>query len=136
MFNKALIGAVLVMGIVVVMMWRSNLAMARELGQARQSIDQAEITNGENLMTISDLRTNLVQCMNEKAIDEMANKETVRELEESIKDLEEAEPQTRIIREEIFREPSCEELGAIDIAGVCPALASSLRERADRLSQN
>lgn len=55
--------------------------------------------------------------------------ETALELERARNDLLSRQPEVIIKREEIFREPSCNELNQIDIAAQCPALAERMRVR-------
>ena len=135
MLSKVLGGALLAMGIAIFFMWRANAALNEDIGAARISIEQAALTNTTNLVTITNLTTEINQCVEQQAIDEAANQETLVALRVQIADLEAREPLVRIIREEIFRDPSCEVLGNLDLGAACPALVDSLRERSFGLDQ-
>ncbi len=135
MLSKVLGGALLAMGIAIFFMWRANAALNEDLGAAKISIEQAELTNTTNLVTITNLTTEINQCVEQQAIDEAANQDTRVALRVQIADLEAREPLVRIIREEIFRDPSCEVLGNLDLGAACPALVDSLRERSHGLDQ-
>ena len=131
--SKVLMGVSAAMVIAIFFMWRANAALNEEVGAARVSIAQATLTNNTNLVTITNLTTEINQCVEQQAIDEVANQETLVALRVQIADLEAREPLVRIIREEIFRDPSCEVLGNLDLGAACPALVDSLRERSHGL---
>lgn len=134
MLAKILGGVTLAMGIAVFFLFRANASLSEEVGAARLSIEQAAVTNTTNVTTITNLTQQINQCVDERAIDEQANQETLTALRVELAEMEAQEPLVEIIREEIFREPSCAELGALDIGAVCPALAVSLRERSDSIN--
>lgn len=133
MISKVLGGLIVAMGIAVFFLFRANASLNEEVGAARVSIAQAELTNETNIGTIDDLinRNNL--CVSGREADLENNATTVAQLESDFAALAAQEERVRIVREEIFREPSCAELGAISITAVCPALASSLFERSDSI---
>ncbi len=133
MISKVLGGLTVAMGIAVFILFRANASLNEEVGAARVSIAQAELTNETNLATLDDIinRNNL--CVAGRAADLENNATTVAQLESDFAALAAQEERVRIVREEIFREPSCAELGAISISAVCPALASSLLDRADSI---
>lgn len=133
MLSKVLMGVSAAMAIAIFFMWKANAALNHDLGAARISIEQAALTNTTNLVTITNLTTEINQCVDQQAIDEAANQETLVALRVQIADLEAREPLVRIIREEIFRDPSCEVLGNLDLGAACPALVDSLRERSHGL---
>lgn len=133
MLSKVLMGVTAAMVIAIFFMWKANAALNEEVGAARVSIQQAELTNTTNLVTITTLTTQINQCVDQQAIDEAANQQTLVALRVQIADLEAREPLVRIIREEIFRDPSCEVLGNLDLGAACPALVDSLRERSHGL---
>lgn len=133
MISKVLGGLTVAMGIAVFVLFRANASLNEEIGAARVSIAQAALTNTTNVITIDDLVLRNNVCVSQRAADLENNEVTVAQLEADFAALEAQESQVRIIREEIFREPSCAELGAISITAVCPALASSLFNRADSI---
>ncbi len=133
MISKVLGGVTVAMGIVMFFLFRANASLNEEVGAARVSIAQAELTNETNLGTIDDLINRNNVCVAQRAADLENNEATVAQLESDFAALEAQEERVRIVREEIFREPSCAELGAISITAVCPALASSLLNRADSI---
>lgn len=133
MINKIMLGVGGAMAIAMIFMWRANANLNEELGQAEQAIAQAAQTNRENQATIEQLRANLGMCVEQRRVDEQANQETVAQLQRDLDALSLQEERVRVVREEIFREPSCNELGEMDIAGTCPALADELWRIADRL---
>lgn len=132
--SKVLGGAALLMAIALAFTWRQNMKLSEALGAAELSIQQAEVTNEENLSTIMSLQVNLSTCVDQRRVDEQQNQTTIIELRRDIEELEGREQEVRIVREEIFRDPSCAELGAIDIGAACPALGVSLFDRANDLN--
>jgi len=128
--SKVLGGLTIAMAIAVIFLFRANASLNEEVGAARVSIAQAEITNTSNVVTIDGLIISNNLCVAQRAADLENNEATVAQLELDFAALEAREERVRIVREEIFREPSCAELGAISISAVCPALASSLFDRA------
>ena len=133
MISKVLGGVTVAMGIAMFFLFRANASLNEEVGAARVSIAQAELTNETNLGTIDDLINRNNVCVAQRAADIENNEATVAQLESDFAALAAQEERVRIVREEIFREPSCAELGAISITAVCPALASSLLDRADSI---
>lgn len=134
MLSKILGGVTLAMGIAVFFLFKANASLSEEVGAARLSIEQAALTNVTNVTTITNLTQQINQCVDERAIDEQANQETLTALRVELAEMTAREPLVEIVREEIFREPSCAELGALDINAVCPALAVELRQRSDNLN--
>ncbi len=133
MISKVLGGLTIAMGIAVLFLFRANASLNEEIGAARVSVQQAEMTNVSNLTTIDGLIDSNNSCVAQWAADLENNEMTVAQLESDFAALESQKERVRIVREEIFREPSCAELGAISIAAVCPALASSLFDRANSI---
>lgn len=131
--GKVMAGVGVALVIALAFMWRANANLNEELGEARQSIRQAEQTNRENQAAIEELRTNLNTCVEQRRVDQQANEETIAQLESDLEALSLQEEEVRVVREEIFREPSCNELGELDIADSCPALSRELWGLADRL---
>ena len=118
------------------LLWRQNSSLNEDLGQAKAAVTQAAQTNDNNLVTITDLGDRLDKCVADRLVDEAANVAVVSSLNADILRLEEEGFEVRIETEEIFRDPSCEELGNIDVAAACPALAASMRDSADSLNRS
>lgn len=134
MISKILGGVTIAMGIGMFFMFQANASLNEAIGEARITIDLAEATNSENLDTIAALQENLTLCVTQRTVNEQANAIVVSQLQSDLAIAEERTARVEIIREEIFRDPSCAELGALDIGATCPALVSSLLERADDLN--
>lgn len=133
MLSKILGGATAMLLIVTLLLWHNNGELHEKVGKAEAAVTQAKQTNTNNLTTITDLGGRLDSCVTEREVDEAANVAVVSSLNADILRLEEEGFEVRIETEEIFREPSCEELGNLDINAICPALASGLRLSADSL---
>jgi len=130
MLSKVLGGGLAACVVIIGLLWHQNGNLHEDIGTAQAAVNQAVQTNSNNLTTITDLGDRLTQCVTDRQVDEAANIAVVSELKADILDLSQTGMETRIEREEIFREPSCEELGNLDIHAVCPGLASSMRRRA------
>lgn len=135
MLSKALGGSLVVCMIIIGLLWNQNSSLHEDIGIAKAAVSQAKQTNSNNLTTITDLGDRLNECVVERQVDEAANVAVVSALKADILGLEEKGIEIRIEREEIFRDPSCDELGKIDINAACPALASGLRDSADSLNE-
>lgn len=134
--SKGLMIAAGIMAVIALLLWRENSSLHDKLGQAKAAVTQAAQTNSNNLVTITDLGDRLDKCVADRLVDEAANVAVVSALKADILGLEQAGIAVRIEREEIFREPSCEELGELDINAVCPALATGLRDSANSLNRS
>lgn len=122
--------------LVIWFLWNQNGNLQEDIGKAKAAVVQAAQTNSNNLVTITDLGDRLDECVTDRQVDEAANIAVVSALKADILNLEEEGFGVRIEREEIFREPSCEELGELDINAICPALATGLRNSADSLNRS
>jgi hypothetical protein len=120
-----------VMAAALFMMWRANGKLHEEVGSLELSLAQAVATNRSNVVVIDDLVIRNNQCVEDRRVDEERSRSTVMALNQ---DLERLRARPTIVREEVYRDPSCAQLGAIDIAAACPVLASSVRERARGLN--
>jgi len=136
MLSKVLAGGMAIAVVIIIILWNQNGNLHEEMGKAQAAVTQAAQTNSNNLVTITDLGDRLDKCVTDRQVDEVANIAVVSALKADILDLEEEGFGIRIEREEIFREPSCEELGELDIAAICPALATGLRDSADSLNRS
>jgi len=133
MLSKALGGGLALAVIVIVVLWNQNGSLHEEMGKAEAAVTQAAQTNDNNLTTITDLNDRLDTCVMDREVDLTENEAVVSDLHADILRLEETGFEVRIEREEIFREPSCDELGNLDINAICPALATGLRDSANSL---
>jgi len=136
MLSKPLMIATGILAVICLLLWRQNSNLNEEVGKAKAAVAQAAQTNSNNLTTISDLGDRLDRCVADRLVDEAANVAVVSELKADILELEEEGFEIRIETEEIFRDPSCEELGNIDVTAACPALAASMRDSADSLNRS
>ena len=136
MLTKVLGGAMAVCLLVIWFLWNQNGNLQEDIGKAKAAVTQAAQTNSNNLVTITDLGDRLDTCVTDREVDEAANIAVVSSLNADILRLEEQGFEIRIETEEIFRDPSCEELGNIDVTAACPALAASMRDSADSLNRS
>ena len=134
MLSKPLMIATGILAVICLLLWRQNSNLNEEVGKAKAAVAQAAQTNSNNLTTISDLGDRLDRCVADRLVDEAANVAVVSELKADILELEEEGFEIRIETEEIFRDPSCADLGAINIGAACPALVTSLLDRANSLN--
>ncbi len=134
MLSKVLAGGMAIAVVIIIILWNQNGNLHEEMGQAKAAVNQAKQTNTNNLTTITDLGDRLDTCVRDREVDVAAGVAVVSALKADILTLEERGVEVRIQREEIFREPSCEELGNLDINAICPALATGMRVSADSLN--
>lgn len=136
MLSKVLGAAAGLLAIICFLLWKQNGNLQEDIGKAKAAVVQAAQTNSNNLVTITDLGDRLDKCVTDREVDEAANVAVVSSLNADILRLEEQGFEIRIETEEIFRDPSCEELGNIDVTAACPALAASMRDSADSLNRS
>ena len=134
MLSKGLMIATGLMAAALWFLWIQNGNLQEEMGKAKAAVTQAKQTNTNNLTSIADLGDHLDSCVRDREVDVAAGVAVVSALKADILTLEDRGVEIRIEREEIFREPSCEELGSLDITAICPALATGLRVSADSLN--
>ena len=134
MLSKVLGGVTLALGMLVWFLWTQNGNLQEEMGKAKAAVTQAKQTNTNNLTSIADLGDRLDTCVRDREVDVAAGVAVVSALKADILTLEEHGVEIRIQREEIFREPSCDELGSLDITAICPALSTGLRDSANSLN--
>lgn len=134
MLSKVLGGALAVAGIAIWFLWSQNGHLQVEMGKAEAAVSQAAQTNKNNLTEMIDLEDRISTCVRDREVDEAAGVAVVSALKADILTLEERGVEIRIETEEIFREPSCQELGELDVNAICPALATSMRDRANSLN--
>ena len=134
MLSKILGGSLAACLIIIGLLWHQNGNLHEEMGKAKAAVTQAKQTNDNNLTSITDLGDRLDTCVRDREVDVAAGVAVVSALKADILGLEERGVEIRIEREEIFREPSCDELGSLDITAICPALATGLRDSANSLN--
>ncbi len=134
MLSKALGVSLGIAVVVILFLFNQNGNLQEDMGKAKAAVTQAAQTNKNNLASIDDLDIRLGKCVRDREVDVAAGVAVVSALKADILTLEERGIEIRIEREEIFREPSCRELGEMDINAVCPDLATGLRDSADSLN--
>lgn len=135
--------AVMVLSAVILALFISNKRLASinetindQLIEARTSLSVASEANSTNIITIAGLRESVDACLEGRRVDEAANAQLALELQDVRARHQRELARARANREEIYREPSCAELGDLDIAAACPAIAERVRDQAYRLDQN
>lgn len=135
MLSKILGGVSVALLVALFFVFRANGNLREDLGAAALSIEQAAMANASNLAAIESLQAGLNVCVEGRRVDEQQNQVVVGQLQRDLEELEAQGERVRIVREQIFRDPSCAELGSIDIQSACPALADSLLSSARSLSR-
>ena len=135
MLSKILGGALGVTVIAILFLWNQVGDLREELGTAKAGLAQAGKTNENNVAKIDDLLADKNKCEEERQVDRNDNLATVSALKKDLLAAESASSKVRVETREIFREPSCDEYGRIDINAVCPALAVSVRNTATDLDR-
>lgn len=135
MLTKILGGISVASVVALFIVFEVNAGLREDLGAAQLSIEQAKATNASNVAAIETVRQGLLACIDDRRVDETQNAVTVAQLQGDLETLRNRRQEVRVVREKIFRDPSCAELGAIDIAATCPALADSLLSSARSLSR-
>jgi hypothetical protein len=136
MISKILGGGLVVVGVIAAILGWRLLAAHEELGTHQQALDQATLANQENQTTIVNITTQLNACVAERAVDEQQNQIALANLQTRTVELEARAREAVVVREEIFRDATCEQLGNLDIGALCPAWAAELRQRSSSLSAN
>jgi len=136
MISKILGGGLVAVGLIAALLGWRLLAAHEELGTHQQALDQATLANQENQITIVAITAELNTCVDERTIDEQQNEIALANLQTRAVELEARAREAVVIREEIFRDATCEQLGNLDIGSLCPAWATELRERASSLSSD
>lgn len=121
---------VAVMGAIIWWLWSSNQNLNKQLGKLRSDLNVAISFNKTNDETINKLKAANADCTDKFTTANSENEIRLGLLQEEYDRLKEKKQRVRIERQEIYRDPSCEELGNLDITTVCPALSDSLRESA------
>jgi hypothetical protein len=116
--------------LITVFLFNQNGNLKEDLGASEQAIDQFVLTNKTNIDNFDRVNGELTACVDEFAVDKVANEVTVANLEARYARLEIRKDRIQIRREEIFRDPQCAELRDLDIGDICPDWATELRVRA------
>lgn len=130
MLSKVLGGVTIAMGLIIWFLFSQNGNLKEDLGAANQALNQAALTNKNNVANFDRVNGELRICVNQFAVDQKQNEVTVANLEARYARLEIRKNRVEIRREEIFRDPRCSELRDLDMAAICPDWASELRVRA------
>lgn len=115
-------------------LYKQNGVLHERLSALSVELEVSRATNVANVSTIDELVLKNNMCVDDRRVDAERAADTVRLLRADLDELRLRPPV--IQREEIYRDPSCAELGAIDIARACPALAGGLRKRAQSIDSN
>ena len=104
-----------------------------ELAQSEAALDTAVATNRRNSDAIETIKLINQQCIDDRRADETRHANARAAWAAERNELEVTANAAREIETiEVYRTPSCVELAQLDINGVCPDLANSLRERTTR----
>ena len=131
--NKIMLGAIGLMGIIILFLWHKNGQLREDLGAQKQALTQAAAANKTNVENFDRVNADLTACVDQVAVDKAANETTIANLEARYARLEIRKDRVQIRREEIFRDPNCAELRDLDMAAICPDWADELRIRATTL---
>lgn len=107
--------------------------------QARLEAQEVELTKATASLNSCSATKDAIRNAHEKCVDEIRlvredvtyQRSMVEQLSASIRKGSEDVRRERTV---IYRQPECQELASLDIAGVCPALAVSVRARAAGMS--
>jgi len=136
MLSKVLGAAAGLLAIICFLLWRQNGNLQSDLGASEQAIKQFELTNKINIENFDRVNADLAVCVDQSAVDRLANEVTVANLEARYARLEIRSREVEIRREEIFRDPKCAELRDLDMAAICPDWANELRLRSATIGGN
>lgn len=109
-------------------LWHANGRLHQTIGGQQAALEAARAANHDALSTIQALRSANEDWVRRARQKDLAAQAQIEALEARYEDLALDEQEVRIERQVIYRDPSCAELAAIDVATVCPDLARSLRE--------
>ena len=124
------------MGLLTAVLGWQLLSAQEALGESRQALDQAVLANNVNQETITQVTMTLDSCIAGRAVDEQQNQVTIAALQVEAAELATRATEVRVVREEVFRDPTCNEVGSLDIDLLCPAWSDELRERATTLNRD
>jgi hypothetical protein len=133
-----LIGAGVGIAVLVALAWmaRANSRLHTEVGEIRTELEQAQSVAEQNLEAFNRVDELNRICVNDRAVDKQQNAVTVAQLNADMISVSSRAQQVRVMREEIFRDPTCKELASIDIGARCPAWADELRFSAQAINPN
>lgn len=110
--------------------WRVG-SLSTELGAARLSIEQCILTNTTNKATIAEFERANKACIAGREVDEILIQKLAAEWNIEKELLQEQARNAQAQSIEVWRDPSCAELGKLDVAAICPDYADQLRQRAE-----
>lgn len=134
MFSKLGVISGVVLGVAVAFLWRANAQLHEELGSKEQALAQAVATNKTNVATIDDITAKNNQCVESHRVSVEEGERVASALRADLERIRTQKPV--IVREEVYRDPSCAQLGSIDIDAACPALAFGVRQRSIAIGAN
>ena len=136
MLTKVLGGATVVMVLAALFMGNRLMAAKEEIGAKQQALDQATLTNQRNQRALDEVEARFNKCVDDRKVDQEQNAVALANLERHAAEVEARKQRVRVEKEEIFRDPTCEELGNMDIAAMCPRWAEQLRDRSAAFNGN
>ena len=135
---KAAAPYLLVLAFVLAMwgLWSTNQKLNKEIGSVRGQLEQAVSANETNQKSIEKYDGLLKACNDKFELATTNNRIAVAKLNSDYEALSNQKDRVHVELKEIFKAPSCDELGKIDINAVCPALATELRSIANSIDRN
>lgn len=121
---------VLLLASTLIWLWVANQRLNQKTGALEAALETATAVNQTSQQALTDAVQANQTCMAKFKQTEDQNARALENLAKDYIELEARKQRVQIRREEIFREPSCKELGEINIAVVCPTLATRLRNQA------
>lgn len=115
-------------------LWHQNGVLRERVGMFKTELEQAQAVADANLDAFNKVDALQKQCVAGRQADVQANKVTVDQLQSDLMTVSTRAQQVRVVRQEIFRDPTCKELAAIDVAAQCPAWANELRFSAQAIN--
>lgn len=97
---------------------------------AEANLEVAATVNSQQSVTITSTVERLNACVEERETDEAANSATLQALAGQVGSIQERIRQLKADRDAAWSTPGCVELGDMDLAAVCPAVANRLRQAA------
>lgn len=136
MSSIKLIGAGIAVAGMLAIAWmaRANSRLHTEVGAMRSELEQAQSVADQNLEAFNRVDALQKRCVADVAVDRQQNAITVAQLTADLIGVNSRAEQVRVVREEIFRGPTCKELASIDISARCPAWADELRFSAQAIN--
>ena len=125
--------AYLILAAVLVWLWTSNQSLNQTIGELETQLSVQRTVNAQNQTELTEALDANRECIANFEAAQQRSEQTIENLRTRFAQLEVFAGQIRVEREVIFREPSCRELGQIDIDAVCPALSERVRRQSTAL---